>query len=336
MPDWTDGYDLVDFLEENDYEYDAILLDEGADPTDEGAAERGISYVIRSSNQIKNVTNQNPTSDPDIRYSLKRTKENRTFVEVDQDILAGVPKADWVATVKENLSKKFPNGITIWNSEINIDKQSRREMTFSRYMQWLYRNDPQVHADKLRATDNADEILYATTGWVNEGLRHPRRDNIRDFARGEVLLRIGSNDYVADVVVGTRKNGAMVLYDVLNLQPSSFAEKETNAAITVNPSPGAGRSAAFVSDSSIRSSGEDVNGEFSRKDKETLAEYVKQYGAIPKGEKAARFVEMPKQTGDGKYLSQTVRTILEAKATPDELVPSIETLAAKGDFSYDR
>lgn len=336
LPDWTDGYDLVDFLEENDYEYDAILLDEGADPTDEGAAERGISYVIRSSNQIKNVTNQTPTSDPDIRYSLKRTKENRTFVEVDQDILAGVPKADWVATVKENLSKKFPNGITIGNSEINIDKQSRREMTFSRYMQWLYRNDPQVHADKLRATDNADEILYATTGWVNEGLRHPRRDNIRDFARGEVLLRIGSNDYVADVVVGTRKNGAMVLYDVLNLQPSSFAEKETNAAITVNPSPGAGRSAAFVSDSSIRGSGEDVNGEFSRKDKETLAEYVKQYGAIPKGEKAARFVEMPKQTGDGKYLSQTVRTILEAKATPDELVPNIETLAAKGDFSYDR
>lgn len=71
LPDWTDGYDLVDFLEENEYEYDAILLDEGADPTDEGAAERGISYVIRSSNQIKNVTNQKPTKDPDIRYSLK-------------------------------------------------------------------------------------------------------------------------------------------------------------------------------------------------------------------------------------------------------------------------
>ena len=76
LPDWTDGYDLVDFLEENEYEYDAILLDEGADPTDDGAAERGISYVIRSSNQIKNVTNQTPTSDPDIRFSLK--KENAT------------------------------------------------------------------------------------------------------------------------------------------------------------------------------------------------------------------------------------------------------------------
>lgn len=78
-------------------------------------------------------------------------------------------------------------------------------MTFSRYMQWLYNNDPQLHADKLRATDNADEILRATTDWVNEGLNHPRKDRITDFARGNVLLRVGGNDYTADVVVGTKK-----------------------------------------------------------------------------------------------------------------------------------
>ena len=278
-----------------------------------------------------------------IRFSLKRTKENRTFVEVDQDILAGVPKADWVATVKENLSKKFPNGITIGNSEINIDKQSRREMTFSRYMQWLYRNDPQAHADKLRATDNADEILYATTGWVNEGLRHPRRDNIRDFARGEVLLRIGSNDYAADVVVGARKNGAMVLYDVLNLQPTSFTEKETNAAITVNPSPGASRSAVFVSDPSIRSSVEDVNTKFSSKgtrrpgssEREILDDYVQRYGAIPRGERTSRDVNLPKQTDDDTRVSQTVRTVMEADATPEAALPTLEKMVADGEFSYE-
>ena len=71
LPDWTDGYDLVDFLEENGYDYDAILLDEGADQINGSVVERGISYVVRSSEQIKSVTNENPTSDPDIRYSLK-------------------------------------------------------------------------------------------------------------------------------------------------------------------------------------------------------------------------------------------------------------------------
>ena len=184
-------------------------------------------------------------------YAIGKTTDNKPFVEVEQDILAGVPEADWVKTVKENLKKKFPNGITVGNNEIQIDGRSRQEMTFSRYMQWLYNNDPQLHADKLRATDNADEILRATTDWVNEGLNHPRKDRITDFARGNVLLRVGGNDYTADVVVGTKKNGSMALYDVLNLQPTSFTEKEADAAISTNPSPGAARSTASVSDDSV-------------------------------------------------------------------------------------
>lgn len=141
LPDWTDGYDLVDFLEENGYDYDAILLDEGADQINGSVVERGISYVVRSSEQIKNVDNKTPTDNPDIRRS--------------------------------------------------------------------------------------------------------------------------------------------------------------------------------------------------RKDQEALAEYVKKYGAIPKGETPSREIVMPRKTGDGKNLSKTVRTILEAGATPDEMIPSIEKLAARGDFSYD-
>ena len=77
------------------------------------------------------------------------------------------------------------------------------------------------------------------------------------------------------------------------------------------------------------------DGKFSRSDRDILDEYVREYGAIPQGETPARTITMPRKTGDGRKLSQTVRTILEAKATPDEMVPSIEKLAAKGTFSYD-
>ena len=77
------------------------------------------------------------------------------------------------------------------------------------------------------------------------------------------------------------------------------------------------------------------DGKFSRSDRDILDEYVREYGAIPQGETPARTITMPRKTGDGRKLSQTVRTILEAKATPDEMVPSIEKLAVKGTFSYD-
>lgn len=203
------------------------------------------------------------TRGPPEKYSIEMTTGNQPFVEVETDILDGVPKEQWVSTVREALRTKFPNGVVVGNNQIHIDKQSRREMTFSRYMQWLYNNDPQTHADKLRATSNADEILRATTDWINEGLNHPRKDQIADFARGNVLLRVGGNDYSADVVVGTRKDGSMLMYDVLNLRKTSFEKREADAAINTNPSPGTVRSTASVSDTSIRSQEQKSQDKFS-------------------------------------------------------------------------
>ena len=46
-------------------------------------------------------------------------------------------------------------------------------------------------------------------------------------------------------------SGSMVRDDILNLQPTSFTQKETDTAITVNPSPGVGRSTASISAQSV-------------------------------------------------------------------------------------
>ena len=163
-------------------------------------------------------------------------RNNRPFVTVEEDILEGVPREDWVRTVKDNLRKKFPDGVTVGNSVIRINDQSRREMTFSKYMQRLFNTNPEIHADKLRATDNVDEILKATTGWINEAPLHQRTDDIADFARGEVLLRIGKNEYTADVVVGNRGENGLLLYDIINLAPTTIRDrtKKSGTVYTAN------------------------------------------------------------------------------------------------------
>ena len=159
---------------------------------------------------------------PKPRFSIGYDRHNRPFVTVEEDILKGVPREDWVRTVKNNLRKKFPDGVTVGNSEIKIDGTSRREMSFSRYMQQLMRTDRTAYADKLRATNNADEILRASRDWINEPLLHPRKDAMVDFARGTVQLRVGGNEYTAEVVVGSKGDGQMLLYDVINLMPTSI------------------------------------------------------------------------------------------------------------------
>lgn len=96
-----------------------------------------------------------------------------------------------------------------------------------------------------------------------------------------------------------------------------------------------------ASNGSVPQNGGNVNGvndaQFSREIPEANYETLKKkYGYIPAGERAYREAQVPKKTADDKYVSRTIRTVLEAKATPDAMVPTLERMVAKGEFSYDR
>ena len=96
LPDWTDGYDLSDIIEENDLDYDGIVLDEGGDLVNGKPVSRGESYVIRNSEQIKSadpvtydddgkvipLSQRFDTKKKDIRYS-----KDDTIYDFDEDEL---------------------------------------------------------------------------------------------------------------------------------------------------------------------------------------------------------------------------------------------------------
>ena len=74
LPDWTDGSDLLEFIEEKGYNYDGIILDEGADGGyGETVSFRGESYVPLNSTQIKSATDNIGTysENPDIRWRIE-------------------------------------------------------------------------------------------------------------------------------------------------------------------------------------------------------------------------------------------------------------------------
>lgn len=159
------------------------------------------------------------------KYAIKYDAKNTPYVDIEEDILQNVPRKEWVKTVKNTLREKFPDGIEVGNNTIKINKKTVREMTFSKYMQWALRNDTEAYADKLRATNNTDEILRASGDYVNEALLHPRKDNIQEFARGRVLLSVGQNSYEASVIVGKTFDGELLLYDIINLKKTSIMKK---------------------------------------------------------------------------------------------------------------
>lgn len=153
----------------------------------------------------------------EMEYAIRRDEKGKPVVSVEEDILAGVPQKDWARTVKQALKEKFPNGVTVGNNQIQITGKSRGEITSSKDTRWLKHSQPDVYADKMRATNNADEILQASTDYVSEKPAHERTDNIVDFGRGKVQLEVGGQMYDADVIVGTKKDGSMLLYDFVGM-----------------------------------------------------------------------------------------------------------------------
>lgn len=120
LPDWTDGYDLVEFFEENGYDYDAIYLDEGGTGGyGDAVNDRGISIVVKDSAQIKSadpVTYDDsgkviPLSErfnpenKDIRYA---TRDYSDFSDLDlllnaaNEIVEGGGEDYWTSLLESN------------------------------------------------------------------------------------------------------------------------------------------------------------------------------------------------------------------------------------------
>ena len=161
------------------------------------------------------------------KFSIKYTTDNKAVVIIEKDILQNVPESEWVKTVKAEM-KKFSDGIPVSGRLIKVVKRTGEEYTNSGYSRKIKRKDSQKYIDKLKASGQFDEIVLASTNYVNEDLSHERKDNIREFARGEVLLQVGENQYSADVVIGFTSGRSMVLHDIVNLERTSVEYKKKN------------------------------------------------------------------------------------------------------------
>lgn len=64
-------------------------------------------------------------------------------------------------------------------------------------------------------------------------------------------------------------------------------------------------------------------------------EYIDKYGTIPKGEKPARDVDVPKKVSEKDVVSRFARTMLEAGVTPDWAVSEFEKAIVDGEMTHE-
>lgn len=180
--------------------------------------------VSNTMTEFEKTENKGKTVEID-KYSVKYTDKNNPVVVVNDDIIRGVLNdKELVKVVKKSLSKfKY---VPIDKQKIYFTTDTKKETTYSQYTKWLRNNKADVYQDKMRLLNHPVDVILATTNYVNEGLKHPRKDNIVDFARGNLLLDIIGNKYEADVVIGFTKYGMCELHDIVNMKPTTFEYKK--------------------------------------------------------------------------------------------------------------
>ena len=195
------------------------------------------------------------------KYKIAYTTDNQPVVVVEEDFLKGIDPKDRKKETRKKLAE-FSPGIQINGRFIAVNKTTRDEFTFSKDSQHLWKNSLDVYSDKMRIAENIDDAVKASTDYVGEAPKHERKDNIQEFARGDLLIQVGKNQYDADVVVGWTGE-QMVLYDIVKMKRTSFdIKKEAPSLISgTTQNTALPRSGGMLPNNSVTQPGGVVKGE---------------------------------------------------------------------------
>ncbi len=221
--------------------------------------------------QRKQLVNGSSALDEDTAlYSIRYTEDNQPVAVIDKNILADVPKSRWVKTIKRMLTEKFRGGVPISGRLIKINYITRSEYTNSKYSRYLRDNDVEKYNDKLKSANNIDDVVLASTNYVNEDLKHARKDNFKEFARGSVLIKIGDKSYTAKVIVGFTSGGEMVLYDIIDFNLTDLKlKKDTPYDQTLSKIVRSGMS----SDNTVSQKDQSVNSNYMREKRKAFRQW---------------------------------------------------------------
>lgn len=191
------------------------------------------------------------------KYSIRKSADGGQYVEVIPDPAYSDSDARQIAKSLFGIVKnKYSSLIDVSGQKIGINKKTAKEWQYSKDASTLYVRNRRTYIDKMNAFENADELLKASKKYVDEGLKHARKDNFVEFARGEVDFKVGDNGYTAEIIVGTTKSGNAMLYDLVGIKNKKIADAHITAQDRRLAASAADNTSAEIS---ITQSGVEVN-----------------------------------------------------------------------------
>lgn len=124
----------------------------------------------------------------DAVYTLERSSDGKVYIQINSDILSGIPESQWKTAVRTMIQRIFQNGVRLPRGTIFSNRKGRGEYSNGSYTRMLERTDPKMCTDKLRMSVGADGILQSAENVQYEDAAHQRNDDIVGFNRGQFIV----------------------------------------------------------------------------------------------------------------------------------------------------
>lgn len=294
---------------------------------------------VFSPEQIKRVDNLTPSGSQDVRYSLKaEDSQGRELTQEQQEFFRDSKVVDSQGRLRvmfrgdgeqftvfdrkrSRYSNMYGRGFYFTDSETHASQYGSARQFYLNITNPVLTDETTITRAQMRkflkaVAENEDDFSFENYGYgatVDSVLKSVYGKS--DFSMLYDVSQTAIGDMVAAVELFNEVNGTN--YDGFILDTETVAFRPEQIKNTTNRTP--------TSDPDIR---------YSLSNREQLDQYIQEYGAIPRGERPYREVQIPKRTSETQKVSQTVRTILEAQATPNEAIQRIEELVADGTLSY--
>lgn len=197
-------------------------------------------------------------------YSVERNDAGSVTIRINNSILAGQPQKAWAGIVKQKIQEIFSGGLDLPRGTIFSNKKGRGEFTNGSYTKMLERTQPELYRAKMGMTPGTGAMVGNASDVRFESPAHERADDIVGFNRGNIRVIVEGEGYTGDVLTAVYSDGKEVFFDVNNIaKEKGEAPSERYAARNsgFSQADGASTSEDFSSDTSIPTTGRNVNSE---------------------------------------------------------------------------
>ena len=197
-------------------------------------------------------------------YSVERNDAGSVTIRINNSILAGQPQKAWAGIVKQKIQEIFSGGLDLPRGTIFSNKKGRGEFTNGSYTKMLERTQPELYRAKMGMTPGTGAMVENASDVRFESPAHERADDIVGFNRGNIRVIVEGEGYTGDVLTAVYSDGKEVFFDVNNIaKEKGEAPSERYAARNsgFSQADGASTSEDFSSDTSIPTTGRNVNSE---------------------------------------------------------------------------